>query len=290
MNWYDSNHDYVNDYIERWNKTAGRAKAGMIVLGIILALAGVAAIAAPIGTYLFIQTAIAVVLIVHGIGQVAAYIQTPEFFRNGAQLATGILNAVLGVLLLAILVLLVVLLFRGCTPSTLVDDNAVMTIGSDDSSSSRTDTLSPSDSDSDSDEVEDGGTAADDESSTVDQNDPDAADSEEKPQETKVKISVADGDSSWVEIRLDGSVVFGNEVYGPWEQEYTVTDSIRITANEPGSVSVTMNGEDVRWDTSTSGVARINITAPEPEPASDDSAEGAEGSDTGADNQDQAAA
>lgn len=102
MNWYDSNHDYVNDYIERWNKTAGRAKAGMIVLGIILALAGVAAIAAPIGTYLFIQTAIAVVLIVHGIGQVAAYIQTPEFFRNGAQLATGILNAVLGALLLAL--------------------------------------------------------------------------------------------------------------------------------------------------------------------------------------------
>ena len=196
----------------------------------------------------------------------------------------------IGVLLLAILVLLVVLLFRGCTPSTSVDDNAVMTIGSDDSSSSRTDTLSPSDSDSDSDEDEDGGTAADDESSTADQNDPDAADSEEKPQETKVKISVADGDSSWVEIRLDGSVVFGNEVYGPWEQEYTVTDSIRITANEPGSVSVTMNGEDVRWDTSTSGVARINITAPEPEPASDDSAEGAEGSDTGADNQDQAAA
>ena len=102
MNWYDSNHDYVNDYIERWNKTAGRAKAGMIVLGIIIALAGVAAIAAPIGTYLFIQTAIAVVLIVHGIGQFAAYIQTPEFFRNGAQLATGILNAVLGVLLLAL--------------------------------------------------------------------------------------------------------------------------------------------------------------------------------------------
>lgn len=102
MNWYDANHDYVNEYIDRWNQTAGRAKAGMIVLGVVLALAGVAVVLAPMGTYLLVQTIIAAVLIIHGIGQVATYIQTPEFFRNGTQLAAGILNAALGVLLLVL--------------------------------------------------------------------------------------------------------------------------------------------------------------------------------------------
>ena len=99
MNWYDANHDYVNEYIDRWNQTAGRAKAGMIVLGVVLALAGVAVVLAPMGTYLLVQTIIAAVLIIHGIGQVATYIQTPEFFRNGVQLAAGILNAILALLL-----------------------------------------------------------------------------------------------------------------------------------------------------------------------------------------------
>ena len=99
MKWYDSNHDYINDYIDQWNRTARRAKVGMIVLGVLLALMGVAAVAAPMSTYSFIQGLIAAMLIVHGAGQIATYVQTPEFFRNGAQLATGILNAVLGVLL-----------------------------------------------------------------------------------------------------------------------------------------------------------------------------------------------
>ena len=102
MNWYDANHDYVNEYIDRWNQTAGRAKAGMSVLGVVLARAGVAVVLAPMGTYLLVQTIIAAVLIIHGIGQVATYIQTPEFFRNGTQLAAGILNAALGVLLLVL--------------------------------------------------------------------------------------------------------------------------------------------------------------------------------------------
>lgn len=102
MNWYDANHDYVNEYIDRWNRTAGRAKVGMIVLGVVLAIAGVAVILAPMGAYLMVQAVIAAILIVHGIGQVATYIQTPEFFRNGAQLASGILNAALGIVLLVL--------------------------------------------------------------------------------------------------------------------------------------------------------------------------------------------
>ena len=99
MKWYDADHDYINDYIDQWNRSAGRAKTGMIVLGILLALSGFAALAAPLSTYAFVQGVISIVLTMHGAGQIATYVQTPEFFRNGAQLATGILNALLGVLL-----------------------------------------------------------------------------------------------------------------------------------------------------------------------------------------------
>ena len=99
MKWYDADHDYINDYIDQWNRSAGRAKTGMIVLGILLTLSGFAALAAPLSTYAFVQGVISIVLIMHGAGQIATYVQTPEFFRNGAQLATGILNALLGVLL-----------------------------------------------------------------------------------------------------------------------------------------------------------------------------------------------
>lgn len=74
----------------------------MIVLGVVLALMGVLTIAAPMSTYALLQGIIAAALVIHGIGQIATYVQTPEFFRNGTQLATGILNAILGVLLLTL--------------------------------------------------------------------------------------------------------------------------------------------------------------------------------------------
>ena len=99
MKWYDADHDYINDYIDQWNRSAGRAKTGMIILGILLALSGFAALAAPLSTYAFVQGVISIVLIMHGVGQIATYVQTPEFFRNGAQLAAGILNAILALLL-----------------------------------------------------------------------------------------------------------------------------------------------------------------------------------------------
>ncbi len=89
-----------------------------------------------------------------------------------------------------------------------------------------------------------------------------------------------DGDSSWIEVTLDGEAVFGNEVYGPFEAEYTVTESIQITATTPGNVTVTENGEVVRWETKTSGVARITITAPETTDEDDSTADEDDATDT----------
>ena len=150
---------------------------------------------------------------------------------------------------LVIIVLLALLLFRGCTPA-----DATSGAGSEAATPETTQAASPDTPATSTDDASD---------DTQDPSTDPEAETTEEPQQLVVRVSVPEGESSWLEIRLDGSIVYGNEVIGPFEQEYTVTESIRITANTPSSVTVTQNGETVRWDTSTSGVARINLTAPE---------------------------
>lgn len=175
------------------------------------------------------------------------------------------------VLLGIIIVLLAMLLVRGCSPSAPAAGSSSETTAavSDSGSSSKEESDDEGSGASDGSEAEDG--------SSADASATEGADGTQATEQTVVKITVAKGETSWLEVRLDGQTVYGNEVVGPFEQEYTVTDSIRITSNTPSSVNVTLNGETVRWDTSTSGVARISITAPEP--ASEDGADSSAAAD-----------
>ena len=82
-----------------------------------------------------------------------------------------------------------------------------------------------------------------------------------------------EGGTSWVEIKLDGVSFFADNVIGPFDKEYTVEESIEITVSSPADVTVTHNGKEVSWDTRTAGVAKVTITAPQPEtPATDEEA------------------
>lgn len=99
---YDPNHDYVSDYIDQWNRQIRATKIWMAVIGIVLVITGLASAIAPFNMYAFIQTFAAVVLIMHGASHLVSYFQTPQFFRNGATLASGLLNALLGILMLAL--------------------------------------------------------------------------------------------------------------------------------------------------------------------------------------------
>ncbi|WP_291289415.1 DUF308 domain-containing protein [Enorma sp.] len=99
---YDPNHDYVSDYIDQWNRQIRATKIWMAVIGIALVITGLASAIAPFSMYAFIQTFAAVALIMHGASHLVSYFQTPQFFRNGATLASGLLNALLGILLLAL--------------------------------------------------------------------------------------------------------------------------------------------------------------------------------------------
>lgn len=54
MQWFDPDHDYVNEYIDTWNQKIRSAKAWMIALGAVLVLTGIASAVAPLGMYALI--------------------------------------------------------------------------------------------------------------------------------------------------------------------------------------------------------------------------------------------
>lgn len=99
---FDMSHNYIDDFRSDWNRRVKSAKWWMIIVGIVLIVAGVVCAGAPLSLYGLIQSVVAIVLVVHGALQIMSYVQTSEFFRNGAQLASGILNALMGVLLIAL--------------------------------------------------------------------------------------------------------------------------------------------------------------------------------------------
>lgn len=191
---------------------------------------------------------------------------------SGPSFDNRLLLGLIAAILVAI-ALMAVLLVRGCAPAE-TDDKAgssavtAETVAQTPEENEDTDSTDANDTDEDGDSSDDADPVTDPEAQTP-----------EEPQQLVVKISVAEGDSSWLEVRVDGSIVLGDEVVGPFEQEFIPQSNIRITANTPGSVKVTENGEEVRWDTSTSGVARINLTAPET-PAAPATAEGETGDAT----------
>lgn len=168
-----------------------------------------------------------------------------------------------------LLILLIVVLLRGCGSSApeSTPETPAATKTTTKKSSKKTESV---DEDEGTDEV-------------TDSVDSDAAKANSKKKEDeviKVKVSVAKGKTAWIEVKVDGKSVFGAQATGPFEQEYTPESSIEITTSKPSDVTVTKNGEKVRYDTKTSGVARVTITVPKKETTDSEDGESADGTDT----------
>lgn len=178
--------------------------------------------------------------------------QAPQFDQR-------LMLAGLGVIAV-LLILVAFLLMRGCTPAE-TSDTPTKTATQQVASGSGSSKSSASDASDSSDE------------------DASSSSSNKKDEDTnvKVKVSVAKGKTAWIEIKVDGKSVYGAQATGPFEQEYSPESSIEITTSKPSDVTVTKNGEKVRYDTKTSGVARVTITVPKKtsdtdgDPSSDDS-------------------
>ena len=186
-----------------------------------------------------------------------------------------IVYAGIGVVALLLIVLIVVLL-RGCgssTPESTPETPVATKTTTKKSSKKKTETA---DEDEDTDEATDESTDSDTAKKTA---------KKDENEVTKVKVSVAKGKTAWIEVKVDGKSVYGAQATGPFEQEYTPESSIEITTSKPSDVTVTKNGEKVRYDTKTSGVARVTITVPKKETTDAEDSENADGTD-GTDNTD----
>ena len=191
--------------------------------------------------------------------------RTPQ--NNG--LDPRIVYAGIGAVALLLIVLIVVLL-RGCASSApeTTPETPTATKTTTKKSSKKTETV---DEDEDTDEATDESTDSDATKTTA---------KKEENEVTKVKVSVAKGKTAWIEVKVDGKSVYGAQATGPFEQEYSPESSIEITTSKPSDVTVTKNGEKVRYDTKTSGVARVTITVPKKETTDSENGESSDGTDT----------
>lgn len=186
-----------------------------------------------------------------------------------------------------LLVIVVFLLVRSCSAPASSGTDAVQSAqvssGSSDSGSSSSDSsddASSSDSSASDAAGSSTGSSSASGSSSTDASGTSADDDEAT--QTVVRVTLDEGKSSWIEIRVDGEYVYQGQTAGPFEQEFTPTQSVEITVDHPNDVSVLENGESVDWDTKTSGVGRVTITVPQTASASgqQDASDGTDSTDT----------
>ena len=182
---------------------------------------------------------------------------SPMLQIGGLALDPRLLIGAIGILLLVILIM-GFMMVRGCTSAPAEQDQGgapqaqVATGSSDEKTASGKDASDADASDAD-------------KESDAKAKDADAdAKADAEPKEKKVKVSIGDeGTVAWLEVKLDGKYVLSEEKAGPFEEEYTVSDSIEITTDKPSDVTVTEDGEKVDYDTKVSGVAKVTITVPQ---------------------------
>lgn len=100
MTAYQSHQDLFQEYQERWNKDFKAAKIFFIVLGVLMIAAGVLTFLYPFNLYAVVQAFVAAALIVHGISQIVSYVRAVGLFKDPMLVVTGILNVLLGIVLI----------------------------------------------------------------------------------------------------------------------------------------------------------------------------------------------
>lgn len=82
--------------------------------------------------------------------------------------------------------------------------------------------------------------------------------------ETKVDVKVADGATTWLEIESDGTSVIAEQVTGPWEKSFVVTESITVQVSDTTAATVTKNGTQQSFSSKSSGIGSITIQGTKP--------------------------
>ncbi|MGI6177808.1 MAG: DUF308 domain-containing protein [Eubacterium sp.] len=99
MMFYDNNTDYKSQVRDYWNGNLKKFRIVTIILGIVLLALGVLNLFFPIRSMVVMAYVMAVVMIVTGIGRIVEYAKMPSYMRTGLWLLNGVLDLLLGVML-----------------------------------------------------------------------------------------------------------------------------------------------------------------------------------------------
>ena len=100
MRWFDSDYDYVQELKEAWERGKKKIRNAYLILAAILLAAGILLAVFPTGIFALIQYIAAIAVIMVGIYHFISYASMTYYFRDPMLLVSGILNVLLGVLLL----------------------------------------------------------------------------------------------------------------------------------------------------------------------------------------------
>lgn len=98
---YDSDqNDLVDEFQKRWNSNLKSARIWGFVISILMMAAGVLCFIFPVSSTYVICIIASVLLMVTGVMEIVVSAQMPFFFRTGGGIVSGILNILLGVMVL----------------------------------------------------------------------------------------------------------------------------------------------------------------------------------------------
>lgn len=108
MRWFDSEFDYVQELIDTWNKKRKKVRTAYFIIAAVLILAGILTAVFPVRVFAVIQYLAAAAVIVIGIYHFVAYTSMTYYFKDGMLIMSGILNILIGIMLLIMPVTLTV--------------------------------------------------------------------------------------------------------------------------------------------------------------------------------------
>lgn len=74
-------------------------------------------------------------------------------------------------------------------------------------------------------------------------------------------VEVVAGQSSWVQVRVDGLIAYEGTMPGGESKSWTITDSAVVRIGKPSAVTVRRDGQQVDIPPATDGIAEVSLSA-----------------------------
>lgn len=74
-----------------------------------------------------------------------------------------------------------------------------------------------------------------------------------------LKVEVAEGQSSWLQVRVDGLVAYEGTLPGGEPKMWTVTDEAVVRVGKPAAVTIARDGQPVQIPAATDGIAEVTL-------------------------------